>query len=108
MPFDGRSDAVTDLLREAKHKLETRGWCQESFINQDGALCMLGALGYRRSDELFDSLEETETMRAARERLGFALYGRDAYTEDIIIWNDRRSATKAKVLGAFDKAIAGV
>lgn len=102
MPFDGRSDAITDLLREAKYKLETRGWCQEGFINQDGALCMLGALGYRNFDE------ETENMKAARERLGFALYGRDADPEDIAISNDRHSMTIAKILGAFDKAIAGV
>lgn len=108
MPFDGRSDAVTDLLREAKYKLETRGWCQETFINQDGALCMLGALGYRRPDDLFDLLEETENMKAARKRLGFVLFGRDTATEDIIYWNDRYSATKAHILGAFDKAIAGV
>ncbi len=98
MPFDGsKLDDVTCLLIEGHEHVE-RGWCQGACY-RDGAVCMLGALGFRN-----DRRPEAEplTVQKAMTRLEHAIG-----THAIGAWNDAAGRTKEEVLRVFDIAIAG-
>ena len=93
MPFDGKLDPVTLLLIEGREAIG-RGWTQRA-TERDGAVCVMGALGWPEG-----AIGNASAFSEAVKRLAKAIN-----THEIIAWNDHLDRTKEEVLAAFDRAI---
>lgn len=80
------------VLREAANILETGGWIQGDFANEEGAHCALGALmeAHRRV-----SAPDEDYIQAS-----FALRGHVGEPR-LAGWNDREGQTAEAVIAAF-------
>jgi hypothetical protein len=97
MPFDGTMNPIVLELQTARGRLIERGWCQDSLLEKNGEVCLLGALGYQCSSD--HAL--TPAARAIAQVL------RLVHTSgSIALWNDDPRRTKAEVLAVLDQAIA--
>ncbi|MFF9490258.1 hypothetical protein [Streptomyces sp. NPDC014676] len=43
-PPQAYTSPVAALLERARHRMETRGWCAGAAVDEDGAVCMIGAI----------------------------------------------------------------
>jgi len=83
-----------ELRKKAAEVIETRGWHRGSYIGQNGAVCMLGALhiaafGNAVGCDLTNSLEARIAFNEAKESIGL---------KSIPKWNDRKGRTKNQVI----------
>lgn len=88
-------EQAIQIIENAKHLLETEGWCQWQFESPSGARCVSRAIFEVSSLYHFpaDCALSFEAVRKAIEH------------DDIIAWNDSNGRTKEHVIAAFDKAI---
>lgn len=71
--------APADLLREAAHLLETRGWCRGRFESRSGHFCAVGALRYAASGASDSSSQSVrDAVDALKDDLGIP----------VVRWND--------------------
>lgn len=99
MPFDAECPAKSrDLivLEKARERI-AQGWCRWD-LNDGGAVCLLGALGYFTTDTDGDFHPPCGAAERAIEHLGFGSRVR------AFEWNDEQTS-KAPVLARFDAAI---
>ncbi|MFE7515010.1 hypothetical protein ACFU8I_27825 [Streptomyces sp. NPDC057540] len=62
---------VAALLQRAHHRLLTGGWCKDVLVDEDGALCMLGAIRIEaRGDSGLESDAATVLLDAIRRTFG--------------------------------------
>lgn len=110
MPFDGRIVENIDveavaLLRHGAEALRSVGWCQEIYEDEDGSVCMLGALGWREYEEDFGHPHIGDPVVDRATAMLCAAVGLDE-EEGIWTWNDSGDRTEGEVLAAYDRAIA--
>lgn len=93
------SAEIVKVLRDAKERLETKGWCQGHFVNSEGECCAVGAVRavvggrsprWRHTRRGERALEVLDLVVAPRTIVGF---------------NDSPHTSKEDVLALFDKAI---
>lgn len=96
MPFDGKHlDDVTHLLIDGRMAIE-QGWTQYGYQDDEGNVCMLGAIGFRTDNEN----TYNEVRVTASHILDEECCGKIAW-----IWNDAPGRTKEEVLAVYDRVI---
>jgi len=117
MPYDGTEISQTNILINARNRLE-KGWCQGHFelVSEDGnsvEYCIYGAVNSASSimdtSDLSDiaakyqgasNLQAIDIANKAVKTIQFILK-----EEEIDKWNDTPGRTKEEVLEMMDKAI---
>lgn len=90
------SEQAAIILRSAQQMIVNHGWCQKRFCDDQGRMCVAGALIRGR-------VGATDYVYMMSR--GF--FAKATYTfYDITRWNDAPGRTKEEVLKAFDRAIA--
>jgi hypothetical protein len=93
MPFDGtQMDEITQLLITGWENVK-KGWCQGAYYHS-GAVCALGALGWRRG-----SYRNRSQVAAATLLCNMVAMPLDN-------WNDLPTTTQKDVEELFERAIA--
>ena len=90
------------VLLNAAELLETRGWCQSTYYNDNGACCLVGAIGavvLGRDDTSLD------LCRVEMSHPAMALV-RKVTDEIPSFWNDRPGRTRAQVISRLREAAA--
>lgn len=92
----------SDILLKATRLLKTKGWCQGSMANEDGAYCAVGAMqqiaGYFGSGPI--SQQNSNSYHEARAKVDQLL----APGMTLTSWNDARGRKKADVIKLMEKA----
>jgi len=103
MPYDGTKLPITNILINARNRLE-KGWCQGHFelVSEDGnsvEYCIYGAVNSASS--IMDTNDQAiDIANKAVKTIQFILN-----EEEIDKWNDTPGRTKEEVLEMMDKAI---
>lgn len=88
---------LSEIYQNARHLIETKGWCQSELHNDSGAHCAAGAL-MAVTDGI--GVLGGPNYQSSRDFLSF-------YTEAgwiLSLWNDNPLRTKEDVLELFDIA----
>lgn len=112
---------TSEILSRASELLDQKGWCQGTLVNDQGNMCMMGALSTAmQEDRLTENSPESDDViferriseeRAVVQALSLSIYGANAYAFDVICtnpipeWNDRPERSVEDVKLAFKKAI---
>lgn len=104
-----RRRRVTKVLKRAGDLIETKGWVQHSFSNNQG-FCAIGALreaalGHTNTPNRIDSDASVEALTLAEAVLKRCV---DTEGRGIIGWNDRSGRTEDEVKEAFRCALEKV
>lgn len=104
---DGAKDEVLAVLYAARGRVaRLNGWCQRSIEDNDGRVCVVGALARRWHSGVLVAREPM--YRPAVEYLALAL-GLDPSRADsgdvLVCWNDAPERTQADVVALYDRAI---
>lgn len=102
---------TSDVLKQAKQELLTRGWCQGMYYSRrTGAVCALGATNLAATHGCHFDMPcdfASAELDAAWGLLDRVTTGQPAsHGRYIPDWNDNLERTKQDVLDAFDAAIA--
>lgn len=90
---------LKDLVLKAADLIEERGHAKEWYCNQDGALCIMGALSVAFQDS---DHRVSQVVSAVRWGAGLGVHvGGGHHTMDIIRWNDAPSRVKDDVVTAL-------
>lgn len=84
------------IALEKARALIARGWCQNTQIDADGNVCVVGAI------KLAAGVEHISVYR----HLGFTMDTSRPNETWPAVWNDAPGRTQAEVLARFDAAIA--
>ncbi len=86
-------------LTKARNYVQTHGLCKDMLQDEDGRVCVLGAI----NAAVFGnpcSLEASTRFTASRNALGVAIG-----EECVVRWNNHPNRTKRQVIAGFNKAI---
>lgn len=90
----------SETIREARRLLFEFGWCQHRLINEEGKLCLEGALGVAANGTTQGNVPQSLLQTV----------GKAAYPEGnpevfgVYIWNDAEGRTFAEIVEALDRA----
>jgi hypothetical protein len=90
--------STADVLRRAKREIEERGWTRRKYVDEDGRLCVYGAINLAAGGDPTYPWPMTAD-RAVRKLQAITGY---TFLDD---WNDTQPSVEP-VLAAFDRAIA--
>jgi hypothetical protein len=90
--------STADVLRRAKQEIEERGWTRRKYVDDDGCVCLYGAINLAVAGDPFYnwSTASDDAVRKLHAVIGWT------FLDD---WNDEQSSVEP-VLAAFDRAIA--
>lgn len=92
-----------ELLSKAAVVLGERGWCQHALEDDDGRVCLVGAISYAHNGTSYLTTDGTKGMHwgaavgVLMDRLGTATLGR---------WNDTPGRTKEEVIALLKNSAA--
>lgn len=86
---------IAGCLQRAHHRLTTRGWCTGRLADEQGALCLIGAIRA-------EARTPGEASAASAFLLG-AIQATDPHAETVPSWNDRQHSTRTP-LRMLDRA----
>jgi hypothetical protein len=94
-------DEVGRLLLQAARIIRERGWCQHATCDEDGRVCVLGAIYNVRepNHEYVPGRWLDDRCNAAERRMAKVIT-----SDDIPTWNDEAGRTAAEVIEALEKA----
>lgn len=99
-------DAVSNLLLKAAALIEKHGWCQNRLEDQQGRMCLRGAIGMAAAGNahFFHGGEWVGVAKEADQRVHNAISGGKAW-ECPGMWNNERGRTQEEVVAKL-RAVA--
>jgi hypothetical protein len=103
---------VPEVLRRAEQVIAERGWCQEDFTDDTGAVCARGAINLVvAGDPEEGARHEAYNPLAVAAAEAVAAYLNRRWPSDVSDWNDEEDRTESEVrdvlLAAAQRAEAG-
>lgn len=93
---------VPDVLRRAEQVIAERGWCQEDFTDDTGAVCARGAINLVvAGDPEEGENHEAYNPLAVAATKAVAAYLNRQWPSDVSDWNDEEGRTESEVRAAL-------
>ncbi len=103
---------VKELLLKAADLIEERGWAQNAFQNDQGNLCIVGALNSVLYGNAYavspiigsDLVNKNQKLLVKAQELLIKILNKDNQIKNLYSWNDLLSTSKEEVISILKKA----